>query len=54
MDLEENLHWVPADSLFKRLVPGHQCFHCNSSHDYVSHFDNLHAGECDEVGCNAL
>ena len=56
MELEENLYWVPEaeHSLFKRWVTGHQCFHCKPNHDHLSRLDDLHTGECDEVGCNAL
>ena len=56
MELEENLYWVPPAEhfLFKRLVTGHQFFHCKPSHNYVGRFDDLHAEECGEVGCNAL
>ena len=56
MELEESSYWVPAaeHSPFERLVTVHQCFRSELKYDYVSRFDDLHAGECDEVGCNAL
>lgn len=56
MELEQNLYWVPAaeHSLFKRLVNEHRCFRCDLNYDYVSRFDNLHTGECEEVDFNAL
>ena len=56
MELEENLYWVPLveHSLLAGLMTEYRCFRCKLNYQYVDRFDDLHAGECDVVGCNAL